>query len=270
MSMSTLDDILRRTRVGILERRAQVPLSQLEARCRECPPTRDFVGAVRREIGVNRRRTGAMRVIAELKKTSPSKGVIRPDFAPVELARAYARAGAHAISVLTDEPFFEGKLEHLVAVREAVELPVLRKDFHVDPYQLWEARAVGADAVLLIAATLRPAEFLRLLELSRELTLAVVAEVHTRQEVRMVLECGAEVVGINNRNLKSFDVSLETTFALIPFVPPEVVLVSESGISRPEEVERLASAGVDGILVGEGLLRHADVGEALRSLMGRS
>jgi indole-3-glycerol phosphate synthase len=228
------------------------------------------MGASRRELGGDGRRAGRIRVIAEVKKASPSKGVIRPDFAPAELARAYARAGAHAISVLTDEPFFQGSLDHLAAVREAVDLPVLRKDFHVDPYQLWEARAAGADAVLLIAAALQPAEFLCFLELSRELTLAALAEVHTRQELEMALECGAQLVGINNRDLQSFAVSLEATFGLIPHVPPEVVLLSESGISRPEEVERLASAGVDGILVGEGLLRHADVGKALQDLVGKT
>jgi indole-3-glycerol phosphate synthase len=266
--MSILDDILRRTRADVLDRRARVPLSELKGRCRDCAPPRDFVGALRRVVGNGERRAGPIRVIAEAKKASPSKGVVRPDFAPADLARAYARAGAHAISVLTDAPFFRGSLDHLVAVREAVALPVLRKDFHVEPYQLWEARAAGADAVLLIAAALQPAGFLCLMELSRELRLAVLAEVHARQELEMVLECGAEIVGINNRDLQSFEVSFETTFGLMPGVPPEVVLVSESGISRPEEVERLASAGVDAILVGEGLLRHADVGNALRSLVG--
>jgi indole-3-glycerol phosphate synthase len=266
--MSILHDILKRTRADVLDRRGHVPLSELKGRCRDSPPTRDLVRALRREVGKNGRRAGPIRVIAEVKKASPSKGVIRPDFAPVDLARAYARAGAHAISVLTDAPFFQGSLDHLVAVREAVDLPVLRKDFHVEPYQLWEARTAGADAVLLIAGALQPAEFLRLMELSRELTLAVLAEVHTRRELETVLTCGAEIVGINNRDLQSFEVSLETTFALIPHVPPGVVLLSESGIGRPEEVERLASAGVDGILVGEGLLRHADVGNALRSLVG--
>ena len=266
--MSILHDILQRTRADVLDRRAHVPLSELKGRCRDCPPTRDFVRALRREVGHDGRRAGPIRVIAEVKKASPSKGVIRPDFAPADLARAYARAGAHAISVLTDAPFFQGSLDHLVAVREAVDLPVLRKDFHVEPYQLWESRAAGADAILLIAAALEPAEFLDLMELSGDLTLAVLAEVHTREELERVLECGAELVGINNRDLQTFEVSLETTFILIPHVPPGAVLLSESGISRPDEVERLAAAGVDGILVGEGLLRHADVGKALRSLAG--
>jgi indole-3-glycerol phosphate synthase len=266
--MGILDDILRRTRADVLDRRARVPLSELKGHCRDAPPPRDFAGALRRVVDNNGRRVGPIRVIAEVKKASPSKGVVRPDYAPADLARAYARAGAQAISVLTDAPFFGGSLDHLVAVREAVNLPVLRKDFHVEAYQLWEARAAGADAVLLIAAALQPAEFLCLMELSRELRLTVLAEVHARKELGMVLECGAELVGINNRDLQTFEVSLETTLGLMPGVPPEVVLVSESGISRPEEVERLAAAGVDAILVGEGLLRHADVGNALRSLVG--
>lgn len=266
--MSILDDILHRTRADVLDRRGRVPLSELKAHCRDRPPPRDLVGALRREGDAGGRRRGPIRVIAEVKKASPSKGVIRADFAPADLARAYARAGAHAISVLTDAPFFQGSLDHLKAVREAVNLPILRKDFHVDPYQLWEARAAGADAVLLIAAALSPPEFSDLLALSRDLKLAALAEVHTRQELETVLQSGTELVGINNRDLKSFEVSLETTFGLLPSVPTEVVVVSESGISQAEEVERLASAGVDGILVGEGLLRHPDVGSALRRLVG--
>jgi indole-3-glycerol phosphate synthase len=209
-----------------------------------------------------------VRVVAEVKKASPSRGVIRADFVPADLARAYVLAGAQAISVLTDEPFFQGRLADLDAARGAVDLPILRKDFHVDPYQLWEARAAGADAVLLIVATLSPPELTDLLGLSRELGLAALVEVHTRQELETALESGANLVGVNNRDLKSFEVSLETTFGLLPYVPSPVVLLSESGISRPEEVSRLAAAGVDGILVGEGLLRHADAGGALRRLLG--
>jgi indole-3-glycerol phosphate synthase len=266
--MSILENIVRQTRADVLDRRARVPLAELKERCRHCPPTRDFLGALRREAGTNGRRAGPIRVIAEVKKASPSKGVIRPNFVPADLARAYAAAGARAISVLTDEPFFQGSLEHLAAVREAIDLPVLRKDFHVNPYQLWEARAAGADAILLIAATLESAELRDLMALSRELGLAALAEVHSRPELERVLACGARLVGINNRDLQSFEVSLETTFALLPHVPSEAVLLSESGISEAREVARLASAGVDGVLVGEGLLRHADVGKALHDLMG--
>jgi indole-3-glycerol phosphate synthase len=266
--MSILDDILHRTRMDVLRRRAELPLAELKARCRDCAPPRDVRGALRREAATTGRRSGPIRVIAEVKKASPSKGVIRADFAPAALARAYRDAGAHAISVLTDGPFFQGSLDHLIAVREAVDLPVLRKDFHVDPYQVWEARAAGADAVLLIAATLSPPDLADLLDLCRELTLTALVEVHTRQELETALASGAELIGMNNRDLKSFEVSLETTFALAPLAPAGVVLVSESGISQAEELARLASAGVDAILVGEGLLRHADVGEAMRRLVG--
>jgi indole-3-glycerol phosphate synthase len=266
--MSILDDIVHRTRADVLQRRAQTRLSELKARCRDGGSARDVLGALRRETGTTGRRSGAIRVIAEVKKASPSKGVIRADFVPAALAQAYRDAGAQAISVLTDTPFFQGGLDHLVSVRETVDLPILRKDFHVDSYQLWEARAAGADAVLLIVAALSPAELVDLLDLCRELSLTALVEVHTRQELEMALTSGARLLGINNRDLKSFEVSLETTFALLPFVPTEVVLVSESGISQADEVARLASAGVDAILVGEGLLRHADVGAALRQLVG--
>lgn len=266
--MSILDDILRRTRADLSDRRARVPLAELKARCREARPPRDFRAAVRRPRDAGGRRRGPIRVIAEVKKASPSKGVIRPDFAPADLARAYVAAGAHAISVLTDAPFFQGSLADLAAVREAVDLPLLRKDFHVDPYQLWEARAAGADAVLFIVGTLERSELEDLLSLGRELGLAGLVEVHTRQELETALGSGVEIVGINNRDLKSFEVSLDTTLALLPCVPTDVVLLSESGISRRQEVAQLASAGVDGILVGEGLLRHADVATALRELVG--
>lgn len=266
--MSILERILSRTRADLEARRTRVPLDELKARCRDQRPPRDFSGAVRREHDPHRRRRGPVRIIAEVKKASPSKGVIRPDFVPAELARAYAEGGAHAISVLTDAPFFQGSLEHLAAVRSAVDIPVLRKDFHVDPYQVWEARAAGADAILLILATQGPAELGELLGLGRELGLSALVEVHTAAELETALESGVDLLGINNRDLKSFEVSLDTTLALLPRVPPGVILLSESGISRPEEVARLAAAGVDGILVGEGLLRHADVGQALRDLMG--
>lgn len=266
--MTILDEILRRTRDDVQERRAEVPLVELKARCRDCGPTRNFLRALTRDPGAAGRRQGALRVIAEVKKASPSRGLIRPDFDPEAVARAYAAAGADAISVLTDAPFFQGSLAHLAAVRQAVDLPILRKDFHVDPYQLWEARAAGADAVLLIVAALTGSELEDLLGLGGELGLSALAEVHTRSELDAALARGAALVGINNRDLRSFDVSLETTFGLLPWVPTDTVLVSESGISEPAQAARLAAAGVDGILVGEGLLRHEDPGRALRRLMG--
>jgi indole-3-glycerol phosphate synthase len=266
--MSILSEILARTRVEVLDRRMRAPLAELQARCRDLPPPRDFLRALRRERGTGGRRRGTVRIVAEIKKASPSRGVLRPDFEPVTLACAYAEAGASAISVLTDAPFFQGSLAHLQAVRGAVDLPILRKDFHLDPYQVWEARAAGADAVLLIAAALPASELQNLLGLSREIGLAALVEVHTRPELDAALACGAELVGINNRDLQTFEVALERTFTLLPRVPNEAVLVSESGIREPAEVTRLADAGVDAILVGEGLLRYADVGSALRRLLG--
>ena len=266
--MSILDQILDRTRADVAERRARVPLVELRARCRDRAPTRDFLGALRRDADATARRRGTIRVVAEIKKASPSRGVIRPDFDPPALARSYAAAGASALSVLTDAPFFQGSLGHLAAVRGAVALPILRKDFHVEPYQLWEARDAGADAVLLIAAALPPRQLQDLAGLARDLGLAALVEVHARPELDAAVASGAVAIGINNRDLRTFEVSLETTFGLLPHVPAAAVLVSESGIAEPAQVARLAAAGADAILVGEGLLRHADVGGALRRLVG--
>ena len=267
-AMHILERILQRTRADVLERRVRVSLDELRTRCRDLPAPRDFLAALRRAPASAARRQGPIRVVAEAKKASPSRGLIRPDFDPAALARAYAGAGASAVSVLTDAPFFQGSLDDLTAVRRAVEIPVLRKDFHLEAYQLWEARAAGADAVLLIVAALTAIELVDLLGLGRELGLATLVEVHTREELDVAVACGARLVGINNRNLQTFAVTLETTFALLPFVPDDVVLVSESGIAEPAAVTKLAAAGADAILVGEGLLAHADVGRALRRLTG--
>ncbi len=266
--MSILDRILDRTRADVAERGRRVPLVELRARCRDRAPARDFLGALRRDADARLRRRGSIRVVAEIKKASPSRGVIRGDFDPAALARSYAAAGAHALSVLTDAPFFQGDLAHLAAARGAAALPILRKDFHVDPYQLWEARDAGADAVLLIAAALSPRQLQDLAGLARDLGLAALVEIHARPELDAALASGAALIGINNRDLGTFEVSLETTFGLLPHVLAETVLVSESGIAEPAQVARLAAAGVDAILVGEGLLRHPDVSGALRSLVG--
>ncbi len=266
--MTILDDILRRTRADLDERRGRVALAELQARCRSVPPARDLAGRLRRPPGAGGRRDGPIRVIAEVKKASPSRGVIRRDFDPAALAQAYEAAGASAVSVLTDTPFFQGSLADLAAVRRAVDLPILRKDFHVDDYQLWEARAAGADAVLLIVAAMSPGQLQDLLGLSRTLGLSALVEVHTRTELDVALACGANLVGINNRDLQRFTVSLETTFELLPAVPASTILVSESGIAEAEQVARLRAAGADAILVGEGLLSRADSGHALRRLLG--
>jgi indole-3-glycerol phosphate synthase len=265
--VTILDRIVERTRADLSDRKARVPLAELRARCRDLEAPRDFAGAVRRPPGAARRRTGPLAVIAEIKKASPSRGVIRPDFQPAALAAAYAAAGASAVSVLTDGPFFQGSLQDLAAVRQHVELPILRKDFHLDPYQLYEARAAGADAVLLIAAILTAAKIRDLLSLAGELGLAALVEAHDAEELEQALACGARIVGINNRDLRTFRVTLQTTFDLLSMVPADRALVSESGVLAAADARRLAEAGVDAILVGEGLLTHPDVGAALRALV---
>ncbi len=259
-----LDKIVQAKREEVVTRKATVPLSDLKARIRDLPPPRDFHGALDRKSG-----GGGIRLIAEVKRASPSQGIIRQGFDLEQLTRAYAAAGAAAISVLTDEPFFQGSLEDLARVKASVSLPVLRKDFILDPYQVYEARAWGADAILLIVAVLEAEPLQDLLALSHEIGLHPLTEVHTGQELQAALRAKAPIVGINNRDLKSFQVSLETTFALLAEIPREVVVVSESGISHRAEVARLEATGVDAILVGEGLLRAQDVAEKVRDLLGR-
>jgi indole-3-glycerol phosphate synthase len=264
--MSILRDIVARTRADLETRKQRTPLADLETACAGLAPPRDLAAAVRRS-GLRGGRRGPIRAIAEVKKASPSRGLIRPDFAPADLAGGYATAGAAAVSVLTDQPFFHGSLQDLRAVRRSVQLPLLRKDFHVDPYQVWEARAAGADAVLLIVAALPDPLLHALLRLARSLGLAALVEVHTRAELRRAIDAGAELIGINNRDLRDFSVRLAVTFDLLPHVPAGTTVVSESGIGAPEDVARLAAADVDAILVGEGLLRRPDPGAALRALL---
>ena len=210
----------------------------------------------------------AIRLIAEVKKASPSKGLIRPDFDPVEIAKTYEQAGASAISVLTDEKYFQGRLDYLKAVREAVGLPLLRKDFIIDPYQIYEARAAGADAILLIVAALSKSELSEFMILADELGMASLVEVHAAEELDIALETGVRIIGINNRNLQTFETKLETTLELAARVPPDKVLVSESGIFTRADVERLMEVGVDAILVGESLMREPDPGVKVKELLG--
>lgn len=259
--MTILERILERKRVEVRERRSSVPTGALRDRIASVPPPRGFAKALRE-------RTGRPRIIAEVKKASPSKGVIRADFDPATIARGYERAGAAAISVLTDEPFFQGTLEHLEAVRASVSLPCLRKDFTIDPYQLWEARAAGADAVLFILAALPDDDLVReLAGEARRLTLDVLWEVHDEEDLARALRFGPELVGVNNRNLRTFEVSLETTRALLPKIPDGVLAVSESGFSRRDEIDRMAGWGVGAFLIGESLLRADDPGSALEALL---
>jgi indole-3-glycerol phosphate synthase len=211
---------------------------------------------------------GEIRVIAEVKKASPSAGVIRADFDPVAIARAYEANGAACISVLTDEPFFQGKPEYLTAVKRAVAVPVLRKDFVLDRYQLLEARVWGADAALLIAEILPDDRLATLHREAAAVGLHVLTECHDAEQLPRVLDAGATIVGINNRNLKTFETRLDHTLSLLPRIPAGVTVVSESGIRTPADLRTLAAAGVNAVLVGEHLMRAADVGAALAALRG--
>lgn len=247
--------------------RERLSLEQLKAQVAKLPPTRDFVAALRASC-----RKPA--VIAEVKKASPSKGVIRADFDPVVIAQGYAAGGASCLSVLTDKQFFQGGFEVLVAVRDAVELPLLCKDFILTPYQLYQARAAGADAALLIAAILTDQDLAYLLKVARTLGLAVLVEVHDEDELARVLALDdVQLIGINNRDLATFTVDLATTEQLMATYGAQVrakgaLLVSESGLFRRDDLDRVQSAGADAVLVGEALMREPDVTAALETLIG--
>ena len=256
-----LNTILARKHQEVAARRAQVPLAELRARHADAPPPRGFADAVAARVAA-----GQPAVIAEVKKASPSKGVIRADFDPAAIARSYAAGGAACLSVLTDVDFFQGSDAYLQQARAACALPVLRKDFVVDAYQIHEARALGADCVLLIAAALDDAQLSEFGFLAAELGMDVLLEVHDLDELERALPVPARLLGINNRNLKTFEVSLQTTLDLKPAVPADRVLVTESGILVPDDVARMRAAGVHAFLVGEAFMRQPDPGAALQAL----
>lgn len=225
--------------------------------------TRDFVGALRAKIAA-----GKPAVIAEVKKASPSKGVLRADFIPADIAQSYAEYGAACLSVLTDQQFFQGEIDFLKQARASCQLPVLRKDFMVDAYQIYESRAMGADCILLIAACLSDAQMKEFEAIARSLDMAVLVEVHDAAELDRALQLKTPLIGINNRNLKTFEVSLDTTLALKARVPADRLLVTESGIITRDDVLRMGAAGVNAFLVGEAFMRAPEPGEALQSLFG--
>jgi indole-3-glycerol phosphate synthase len=263
--MSThLERILTSTRATVAASKARVPAAELELLAAAHQP-RGWAAALRRKAA-----TGPA-VIAEIKKASPSKGLIRPDFEVSRLAASYQGGGAAVLSVLTDEPFFQGSLRNLELASAAVVLPCLRKDFMVDEYQILEARAHHADAILLIAAALTDAEMKRFAAMARGLEIDVLVEVHTGEELDRVLDTlgntGADAIGVNNRNLKSFEVTLETSLALVDRLPAGVVRVTESGISTSAEMAQLRTAGFDAFLIGESLMRQPDPGQALAALL---
>jgi indole-3-glycerol phosphate synthase len=251
-----LERILTRTRADLAQRMEQTPRAVLEQQALRHTP-RGFAAALRP------RSNHGPAVIAELKKASPSKGLIRADFSAAALAPAMQEGGAAALSVLTDEPFFQGCLENLRAASSATTIPCLRKDFIVDDYQIVEARAHGADAVLLIAAALSDAELSRLCKAARDYALDVLCEVHTREEAQRIRHLGCDLVGVNNRNLRTFQVRLETSLELAAELPPDAVPVAESGINDPADYLRLHAAGYRAFLIGETFMRQPDPGHAL-------
>jgi indole-3-glycerol phosphate synthase len=259
-----MPDILRRilanTRDELAARMAAVPPAEVRAMAADAPEPRELATSLR---------TDQVAIIAEIKRASPSAGAIRKgSFDPAAIARQYEEAGAAALSVLTDEEFFAGKLRYLTAARAACSIPVLRKDFIIDEYQLHEARAAGADAALLIVAALEAAQLSDLLELAQSLGMTALVESHDEAELEVALGSGAEVLGVNNRDLRTFEVDLGTTERLAEMVPEGRVLVAESGVHTRDDVERLADAGADAALVGTALMRADDPGEALRRLAG--
>lgn len=261
MAQTVLDKIVVAKWEEIAKRRERVSEGELRKRVADAPPVRDFFAALVQPPSIQ--------LIAEVKKASPSAGVIRADFDAVRIARIYEDHGAACLSVLTDEPFFQGRLEYLQAVRQSVSIPVLRKDFILDSYQLLEARAAGADAVLLIAECLDDCQLRKLHNEIIDHGMTPLVELYEPENLPRVIAAGAALVGVNNRNLHTFEVRLEHTLRLRDAIPDECALVSESGIKTRADVERLEAAGVDAILVGESLMREPDIGVAVDRLLGR-
>ncbi|OGA12284.1 MAG: indole-3-glycerol-phosphate synthase [Betaproteobacteria bacterium RIFCSPHIGHO2_12_FULL_69_13] len=256
-----LERIVVAKRAELAQAKAARPRRQLEGEARAAAPARDFVGAMRARIA-----SGRPAVIAEIKRASPSRGVLREDFDPGAIAQSYEAGGATCMSVLTDKQFFQGALEHLKEARAACNLPVLRKDFMLDPYQIFESRAAGADAILLIAASLDAATMRAFEALAHDLGMAVLVEAHDVAELEAALALRTPLIGINNRDLGTFETRLETTLELAPRVPKDRIVVTESGILSPADVGRMRSAGVNAFLVGEAFMRSPDPGGALRAM----
>ncbi len=255
-----LQDIIAQKQIEVARAKQRVDIDECRSLARHSPPTRDFCAAIRGASDIA--------LIAEVKKASPSQGVIRADFEPVSLARTYAQAGAHCLSVLTDESFFQGHLHYLRLIRAAVDLPILRKDFVIDEYQVIEARAAGADAVLLIAECLSRDELHQLHESILTWQMTPLVELYDEKNLEAVLSCQPRLVGVNNRNLNSFQVDLQHSIRLRKKIPQEILFVSESGIASARDVAELKANGVDAMLVGESLMRQPDLAVAVQKLLG--
>ena len=266
-----LDTIIAHKQKELAAEQKQVPIAELEAEVASLPPTRNFGAACKPKLAVKSRDAitgnGTVKLIAEVKKKSPSKGIIREDFDPVSIAKTYVENGATAISVLTDRHFFAGELDYLRAIRDVVDVPLLRKDFTIDPYHIYQARVAGADAILLIVAALTVAELRTFMDVAASLSLACLVEVHTQEELAIALDVDAQIIGINNRDLRTFHTDIATTFRLREAIPADKIVVSESGIYSREDVMRLQEAGVQAMLVGESLMRSPDIGEQVRNLI---
>jgi indole-3-glycerol phosphate synthase len=256
-----LNRILTRKVQEIEQRQSQRSLVELKQALDTASPARGFTGSLQ-----NRLQQNMPAVIAEIKKASPSKGVMREDFNPSEIARSYQQGGAACLSVLTDVDFFQGSDDYLIAARDACELPVIRKDFIIDPYQVYEARAMGADCILLIVAALDQNRLIELYELATELGMDVLVEVHDQPEMRRALELDLPMVGINNRNLRTFETRLDTTLELLPLLPENCFVVTESGIHTTEDVLFMRKNNVNAFLVGEAFMRAQDPGKALSNI----
>jgi indole-3-glycerol phosphate synthase len=263
MSDNILDKIVAVKHEEIAAAKKKKPLEAVREDALSRVLTRDFEGALRAKLAA-----GQAAVIAEIKKASPSKGVLREEFIPADIAQSYAEHGAACLSVLTDRQFFQGSTDALKQARASCDLPVLRKDFIVDPYQVYEARAMGADCILLIAACLSDAQMAELEGIARMLDMAVLVEVHDDAELQRALKLKTKLVGINNRNLRTFEVSLDATLGMLKDIPADRLLVTESGILGREDVQKMRAAGVHAFLVGEAFMRAADPGVALAELFG--
>nr|WP_239550870.1 indole-3-glycerol phosphate synthase TrpC [Halanaerobacter jeridensis] len=254
-----LDEIVEQKKQVVEQDKKTESLEQLKNKINQAGETRDFKQSLKQ---------GGISLIAEIKKASPSKGVIKEDFNPLQIAAEYQQAGASALSVLTDQDFFQGELSYLAGVKEEVELPLLRKDFIIDPYQIYQARAYGADAILLIAAILEGEELKEYLDIAQELDLDVLLEVHNRKELEMALDVDADIIGINNRDLKVFEVDLATTLGLKRLISDDKVVISESGIKDRSDINLLAEHEIDGVLVGEALMRSNNISDKVKELIG--
>jgi indole-3-glycerol phosphate synthase len=255
-----LDEIVANKKLELVESKRRLPLPELKKLAENQPPALDFVSALCGD---------SIRLIAEVKKASPSKGVIRADFDPLEIARQYVDFGAAAISVLTDEKYFQGKIEYLRAIKQVFCIPILRKDFIIEPYQVYESRAYGADAILLIVAIITPQKLKRLLSLSHSLGMSCLVEVHNETELTLALQSGARIIGINNRDLTTMTVDINTTERLRPLIPRDRIVVSESGIKTRKDILKMQSLGIDAVLIGEALMSSNNIPGKIKELFGQ-